>query len=454
METEPKEQQAPKSETTNLDTARQLKSLADRLILNKHDQPAKTTYNLMQILSLHPDWKDVFFYNERDMMIYIGARPPYHRESTFTEYALTDSDYINTKIWFEKIYGLNFPTTTICEGINTISKDQFQRDPLKDYLQSIAWDGAPRLDTWLIDHASVPDSDYSRAISSKYLISAIARTYQPGCKVDTMLILQGRQGAKKSMMLQVLVGEQYFTDHIENIQDKDSRIQLQGPMIIEFSELDAFSKKEASAVKAFVTTQVDRFRAPYAKAISKVPRRCVFAGTTNDTEFLRDQTGGRRFWPVRTGDIDIDGIKANREQILAEAVYRYKHGEEWWLGGKAEAEAMEHQEAVREKDTWEDMVTNYMSRAMLDVKIKWHPCFGTSRIRKWIAVAEMLDLLGIEAKDASRHTRKINAVAVAIGLKKSGTRPIINGEKHSVYKVPASFYDDPDLFVDGDKHDY
>lgn len=433
---------------TDLAEKRTLIDLFTKLILTEKKRdgvvvivPTKTVYNLLQILSLHPDWQNVFMYNERDMMIYIKASPPYSKpKKNFIPYQINDEDYVKSQAWIEKKYGLSFSSKTVHEVVSAHAKTNCSVDPLLEYLKTLKWDQQPRLDTWLVDYAEVEDSEYTRQISSKYLISAMARTFDPGCKVDTMLILQGYQGDKKSTILSELAGEDYFTDHIESIQDKDGRMQLQGPMIIEFSELDAFSKKERSAIKAFITTRIDRFRPPYAKSLVAVKRRCVFAGTTNDKEFLQDQTGGRRFWPVETGKLDIDGIKKNREQILAEAVHRYKAGEKWWLSDEMEIEAKKKQEEVREKDIWEDMLINHIAKPKGLINERWWPCFGTDKIRKYIAVSEMAEALGIEKKDASRNNRRINATAVAIGLKKSPGRKRISGEKHSVYYVPFSFY--------------
>ena len=203
--------------------------------------------------------------------------------------------------------------------------------PVRDYLTALVWDGISRLDSWLITYLDAEDTPLIRAIGSRWMISAVARIMQPGAKVDHMLILEGPQGGKKSSALKTLAGAEWFTDELAEIGSKDAAQQMRGIWIIEIAELDAISRAEVSRIKAFLTRTTDRYRPPYERYVVEVPRQCVFAGSVNPETYLRDETGNRRFWPVRCGSIDIDALRHDRDQLWAEAVARYRQGAIWWL---------------------------------------------------------------------------------------------------------------------------
>lgn len=201
--------------------------------------------------------------------------------------------------------------------------------PVRDWLDGLRWDGTPRLERWLSKCLGTQDSEYSRLVGRYYLISMVARIYRPGCKVDTVLVLEGEQGAMKSSALRALAGPEFFGDTPFVMGDKDSFLALRGKWLYEIAELDSLNKAEVTRAKAFLSSPVDSYRAPYAARFEDHPRQCVFAATTNQYEYLRDLTGNRRFWPVRVGAIDIAAIERVREQLFAEAVHRFKAGEQW-----------------------------------------------------------------------------------------------------------------------------
>ena len=220
---------------------------------------------------------------------------------------------------------------------------------------------APGSSSWLITYLSAEDTPLIRAIGSRWMISAVARMMQPGAKVDHMLILEGPQGGKKSSALKTLAGAEWFTDELAEIGSKDAAQQMRGIWIIEIAELDAISRAEVSRIKAFLTRTTDRYRPPYERYVVEVPRQCVFAGSVNPETYLRDETGNRRFWPVRCGKIDITALRHDRDQLWAEAVARYRQGAIWWFDEpELIAEIKTEQDQRYQADAWDARIDRWL----------------------------------------------------------------------------------------------
>src|SRR4030095_10421381 len=218
------------------------------------------------------------------------------------------------------------------------------------------WDGVQRVDTWLTSYLGAEETEYARAVGSRWLISAVARILRPGAKADCCLILEGPQGIRKSTALKTLAGE-FFTDELADLGSKDAAMQTRGVLIIEVSEWDSLSHSEVGRIKAFMSRTTDRFRPPYGLRLVESPRQCVFAGTVNHGSYLRDETGGRRFWPAVCGRIDIDGLAGVRDQLWAEAKLRFESGCPWWLDTPDLGQlASDQQEARYEGDPWEEVI--------------------------------------------------------------------------------------------------
>jgi hypothetical protein len=228
--------------------------------------------------------------------------------------------------------------------------------PVKTYLHGLHWDGVERIADWLSTYLGAENTDYTRAVASRWLISAIARVFRPGAKADCCLILEGPQGIRKSTALRTLAGD-YFTDELADLGSKDAAMQIRGVWIIELSELDSLSHSEVARIKAFMSRTTDRFRPPYGMRLVESPRQCVFAGTVNHSTYLRDETGGRRFWPIACGRIEVDALARDRDQLWAEAKARFESGAVWWLETADLVQMASDQQIDRyEGDPWEEVI--------------------------------------------------------------------------------------------------
>jgi predicted P-loop ATPase len=228
-------------------------------------------------------------------------------------------------------------------------------------LDALAWDNTPRLETLFRIYFGAEDNDYTRGIGPLFFKAMVSRILNPGCKADYMVVLEGRQGILKSTACRILGGE-WFSDGLPEIgAGKDASQHLRGKWLIEMSEMHAMGRAETADLKQFITRSVERYRPSYGPKEVVEPRQCIFIGTTNQYTYLRDETGGRRFWPVRCGDIDTDALQQDRAQIFAEAVHRVLQGETWWPDRDFEQQHIRpEQDARYEGDLWEDIVGPYL----------------------------------------------------------------------------------------------
>ena len=234
--------------------------------------------------------------------------------------------------------------------------------PVRDWLATLKWDGRKRLDLWLPHCFGADDTPYVRAVGAKTLIAAVRRVRQPGCKFDHLLILEGEQDLGKSTCIRELASPAWFTDSLPaQIDSKDMAIALHGIWIAELPEIEQIIRADVEVIKAFLARMVDRYRPPYARADQDFPRQGIFFGTTNASDYLRDPTGNRRFWPIRCIRADVPWIVAAREQLWAEAARREQNGEIHWLEDESLRATARAEQAERlADDTWSTKIWDYI----------------------------------------------------------------------------------------------
>jgi len=307
-----------------------------KLDRTQHDSVKPTAKNVVLILE-NAVGKNLIKYDEFSHSFFFGCENPWGSE---VGKKIQDIDYINCRLWFAHS---GFKIEPVLKEIGNAFRAIGARNSfhaVKEHLECLpAWDGVPRLSTWMkrLLNAIAPEP-YLSEVSRKFLISAIARIYEPGCKVDTTVIFEGMQGLGKSTIGKILATDKWFLDQLPDLHDKDASQILQGNWFIELGELSSLKRSDVDTVKSYLTRTVDKFRPPYGENPVEFSRQCVFFGTTNTYEYLKDKSGNRRFLPIKVSEIDLDGLKAEREQLLAEAFLAYDLGEKHYFTQGSEAE--------------------------------------------------------------------------------------------------------------------
>ena len=315
-----------------------------RLERDKNGKIMQTIHNAKMILDHDDGVKGRIAFNEFTHAITITESLPWHEIEESERWR--DSDDAGLRLYLEQGYGISHQAK-IADALTVVSQRR-KYHPVREYLEDLSWDGAKRVDTLLIDYLAAEDSEYVRTVTRKMMVAAVARVMTPGVKWDYMLTLYGRQGIGKSYFVK-RIANGWYSDSVNTFNGKEAYEQLQGAWILEVAELTATRKSETEATKHFISKSEDMFRVAYGKHVQRFPRQCIFIGTTNDQEFLRDRTGNRRFWPVTVGSgrsqKNIFAMTDEElQQIWAEAVQIWKDGEPLYLSGKMEREAALAQE--------------------------------------------------------------------------------------------------------------
>jgi predicted P-loop ATPase len=364
-------------------------------------RPGKPVANLANaLLALRSDaaFKGMFAHDEmlHAAMLMRAIDTPV---DAFRPRPVTDIDVGKLQEMLQKIALVRLPKEIAHQAVDIVAHEQ-RFHPVRDYLNGLAWDGTPRIGTWLASYLGTEATAYTDKVGLMFLIAMVARIFEPGAKTDYMLVIEGPQGEMKSTACSVL-GGRWFSDSLPEISaGKDVSQHLRGKWLIELGEMHVASRAEATALKSFISRTHEQYRPSYGRREVIEPRQCVFVGTTNRNVYLKDETGGRRFWPVKVGTIKIDALGHDRDQLFAEAVKLYRDGIQWWPDRNFEREQIVPQQADRyEADAWEESIAAYVKGkdrvtigevAKLGLFIET-PKIGTADQRRIAAVLETLE---------------------------------------------------------------
>ena len=279
--------------------------------------------------------------------------------------------------------------------------------PVRDWLAGLKWDGTYRLDTWMTRLLGVQEADitYLHKVSSAWMISAVARIFRPGCQAKYMIVLEGIQDAGKSKALRALTnghcdgdrGVQWFRDQMPDVDHPEIGLYMQGVWIYEVGELSAIRGKRWERVKDFISSPIDYFRRKYGRNLQEYPRQCIFAGSTNDERWGGDPSGLIRFWPAYVTKVNVDAILREREQLWAEATFRFMEGESWWLDDSTRDLAIAEQAKRQPDDAWTERVEL------------------ATRLMDMCSVSEVMDKLNISIEKQDQHAARVSRALISLG---------------------------------------
>ena len=355
--------------------------------------PRLTARNLRTILREDFRFRDALKYNQHADVFEIDGEP------------LTDQAVVRMKMQIADSYDLEPAAPKLQEMVEHCSRPYH---PIRDYLEGLRWDGRERLAGLLHGYAGAQDTEINRLISQRFAVSCVARVMAPGAKVDTVLILAGRQGLGKSTFFRALCGAEWFRDTALDIRNKDAFLALRGAWLYEMAELASMRARDAETVKAFLSATVDHYRKPYARNMVAQPRQCGFVGSTNEPSFLSDPTGARRFWPVRVERApDVARVAQDRDQLWAEAVVQYQAGIHWWLETE-EAELLgDSHERYQHEDPWEVAIRDWLTGGA-----------DQFTVTEVLTEAVRMDL----DKQAKHHEMRVGGILARLGWEKRRVR--------------------------------
>lgn len=395
--------------------------LAWGLERNGNGLPLTNLSNAVRVLEADEKLAGLVWFDEFLQRI---MRRPSRGETEPREWA--DADDIHLTLYMQREVGLaKLGRETVSQAVIAIATRD-RRNCVREWIESTTWDGEPRIETFLHRVFHCEDNDYTRAASRNFWVSMLARVYQPGCKVDNMLVLEGTQGLMKSTALQAIAAPWFAEQHEQATNAKAFAEVLQGKLLIEISEMDAFDRAEVKAVKGIVSCQSDRYRAAYQRYASDHPRQGVMCGTTNKDDWNRDETGARRFWPVAcSGEANVAYVRSERAQCFAEALVRLRGGASWW---EMPRESTTREQRKRyDADPWITPISSYL--------------VGRSATTVNEIAAECLR---IESKDLDRSRQmRIAAVLRSLGWANGGNK-WMGGRVVKVWTSPSDLYGQPE----------
>ena len=384
--------------------------------IGANDTLKKTRNNLMNLLFKvnNAPCKNMVRYNEFNHEIELIKKPVWHKDNS----VWGDSDAIQAACWLSMNKGYEVPTNIIHEVILHEARTRAYH-PIRDYLSALKPISEHNLlDTWLNRYCGTPINKYTSFVGRKILVAAVARVFNPGCKFDHILVLEGHQGLGKSHLCQTLA-EPWYSDASLDIRDKDSVSILQGNWIVELAEMAVLGKPGIENLKAFITRQVDRIRPAYGRTVENFKRQCIFFGTINPEKqgYLKDPTGNRRFWPVALKHFDLHKLREERDELWAQAVAAFKKGENIYVEGR-ETAAMIDAEVIKrqQEDPWFELLETYIEGHYME-----HCPEGSEYCVVLPAQLYEDALNGSAAKITTWDASRIANILVRLGFEKTGS---------------------------------
>ena len=311
--------------------------------------PTPKITNVVKILDGDTRWKGRIRFNEFANTVEVD------------EAEIIDENETGIAMWLDRVYKIEMPTTKVAEAVRYVARKNLCH-PVREYLNSLRWDGQERIEDLFKSYFGCEVNALYSEIGKRWLIGMVARIFEPGCKCDTVVILAGPQGIMKSTALKVMaINEKWFSDSALDMRSKDAYQALSGGIwIYELAELASIRPREAETVKAFLSSRQDRYRPAYGRNMVTRKRQTVFCGTTNEAEFLSDNTGNRRWHVIKCGNVSIPTLQRDMPQIWAEAILMYKNNERWWLDATASHELEDSQQEFRQQDSWEIAIEKWL----------------------------------------------------------------------------------------------
>lgn len=404
-----------------------------RLLLTKD----RTAYsmcvaNANVILANDPRWVGVLAFDSFAQEVITTRKPPWDDDDAPPNIEIgpwSEQDDVRLAAWFSRHWpGLKLTPAVVRSAVDVIARKR-ERHPVREYLEGLRWDGSARVFSWLTTYLSVASSEYSSAVGRIILISAVARIFEHGAKVDTMAVLEGAQGARKSTLIKKLFSP-WNSDTPPDLASKDRFVALRGRWGIEWSELDGFARGDHARLKGFLSSAEDDFRPPYARANVRIKRQCVFIGTANRSDYLTDATGNRRYLPVVVGRVDLEAFERDRDQLWAEAVELYHQGGQvgqWWPDSELLPQFREEQSARVSADSWQEIIEEFLAK----------PTKRTAYGQPFITVGEVLErALGMDPQDHDQaRQNRVSKVLLMAGWEPC--RPTFDGQRVHGYFLPA-----------------
>ena len=370
------------------------------LVRDSKNEIRAVPVNVLAILRHDPATKGAIRYNALLAQVEVIRRLPGVIDTGTGP--ISDAHVHMLVAWLGEAYGMHVKPGQVSDALALVAQENVF-DPPRAYMESLQWDGVERVQHYAERYLGSAGNEYSRRVSTILFVSIAARALNPGCKCDTIIILEGAQGCGKTTAVLQLCNPDWCVEITEAFGSPELVRQIRSALIGEIGELSSMSRSEFNRTKQFATQQVDRVREPYARFVAAYPRRCVFVGTTNADDWNRDPTGARRFLPLRVSAFDMQSYLQDRDQLWAEAVALYQAGTDYWTLPET---AAEEQDARYDHDAWSDPVTNWLAGRSNDKTyppdIDTRPIDQGGGIRSASAAEILLHALGVETGKQSR----------------------------------------------------